>query len=57
LEYGISIGADSKKNYLMLADLYKAHGREDKIRDLIASAEDLDSLLKDSIISSLKDML
>ena len=57
LEYGISIGADSKKKYLMLADLYKAHGREDKIRDLIASAEDLDSLLKDSIISSLKDML
>ena len=57
LEYGISIGTDSKKNYLMLASIYKEEGQPDKIRDLIGSAEKTDSLLKDSIISSLEALV
>jgi tetratricopeptide (TPR) repeat protein len=57
LEYGISIGTDSKKNYLTLASLYKEQGQESKIQDLITSAESVDSLLKDSIIASLQELL
>ncbi|MCR5775311.1 MAG: hypothetical protein K6G42_09535 [Lachnospiraceae bacterium] len=57
LEYGISIGTDSKKNYLMLASIYKDEGNSDKIHDLIGSAQNIDSLLKESIISSLEAML
>ena len=57
LEYGISIGTDSKKNYLTLASLYKEQGQESRIRDLIVSAENINSLLKDSIIASLQELL
>ncbi|MBR1524661.1 MAG: hypothetical protein IJ641_09450 [Lachnospiraceae bacterium] len=57
LEYGISIGTDSKKNYLMLASIYKEEGHTEKISGLIESAKSIDSLLKDSIISSLEAML
>ncbi|MBQ8955800.1 MAG: hypothetical protein IJ075_02425, partial [Lachnospiraceae bacterium] len=57
LEYGISIGTDSKKNYLMLASIYKEEGQPEKISGLIESAKSIDSLLKDSIISSLEAML
>ncbi len=56
LEYGISIGTDSKKTYLLLASIYKENGDLDKISDLIASAENTESLLKDSIIHSLKEL-
>ena len=57
LEYGISIGTDSKKTYLMLAGIYKEEGHPEKINDLIDSAHNIDSLLKGSIIISLKKML
>ncbi|MBQ9606695.1 MAG: hypothetical protein IJV16_05910 [Lachnospiraceae bacterium] len=57
LEYGISIVTDSKKNYLMLASIYKEEGQPEKISGLIESAKSIDSLLKDSIISSLEAML
>ena len=57
LEYGISIGTDSKRSYLMLASIYKEEGQPEKIRGLIDSASAIDSLLKDSIISSLENML
>ncbi len=56
LEYGISIGTDSKKTYLLLASIYKENSDLDKISDLIASAENTQSLLKDSIIRSLKEL-
>ena len=57
LEYGVSIGTDSRKAYLMRASIYKEEGNPEKIRDLIVSAGNIDSLLKDSIISSLEGML
>ncbi len=57
LEYGISIGTDSRKNYLALAGIYKKEGRPDKINDLITHVDGIDSLLKDSIKQSLAQMI
>ena len=55
LEYGISIGTDSKRSYLMLASIYKEEGTPEKIAPLIESAKKIDSLLRESIISSLEE--
>ena len=41
----------------MLASIYKEEGRADKINDLIDSASHIDSLLRDSIVSSLKNLM
>ena len=57
LEYGVSIGTDSKRNYLMLASIYKEEGHSEKIPLLMESAKKMDSLLKDSILSSLEAMI
>ena len=57
LEYGVSIGTDSRRTYLMLASIYKEEGHPEKIRDLIESASGIDSLLKDSILNSLQNLL
>ena len=57
LEYGVSIGTDSRKAYLMLASIYKEEGHPEKIPDLIKSALSIRSLLRDSIISSLEAMV
>ncbi len=57
LEYGISIGSDLSKNYLLLAKLYRKNGEPQRINELIDSAQKLDSLLKPSIIKKLSDML
>lgn len=56
LEYGVSIGTDSKRTYMLLASIYKEEGHPEKINDLIESAEKINSLLKDSIISSLQNL-
>ncbi|MBO5551794.1 MAG: hypothetical protein J5966_07525 [Lachnospiraceae bacterium] len=56
LEYGISIGSDSKKSYMMLASIYTEEGHPEKISSLIESAKKLDSLLRDSILSSLEGL-
>lgn len=55
LEYGISIGTDSRRSYLMLASIYKEEGTPEKIAPLIESAKKIDSLLRESIISSLEE--
>ena len=57
LEYGVSIGTDSKRTYIMLATIYKEEGLSEKISGLIGSARNINSLLKDNIISSLEGML
>ena len=57
LEYGISIGSDLSKNYLLLAKLYRKNGEPQRINELIDSAQKLDSLLKPSITKKLSDML
>ncbi len=57
LEYGISIGSDLSRNYLLLAEIYKSCGETGKIRELLVSAEQLDSLMKRSIVEKLTVML
>ena len=42
LEYGISIGSDLSQNYLLLAKIYQSSGENGRIRELLASAEQLD---------------
>ena len=54
LEYGISVGTDVKKNYTLLADIYINEGTPSKIKDLLASAENLNSLSKPGIIAALE---
>ena len=54
LEYGIKIQTDVSTNYTLLADYYKSEGTPEKIDTLISRAEQLNSLMKDSILSKLK---
>lgn len=54
LEFAVSIRADSKHIYLMLANLYRSSNESDKISNLIASAEKLNSISKNSIIHALQ---
>lgn len=54
LEYGIECNTDIKNNYILLAQIYKANQESEKISHLIKKAEQLDTLLKSSIIDSLK---
>ena len=56
LEYAVSIGTDSKRSYLMLASIYQEEGHPEKISGLIETARNVDSILKDSIISSLEEL-
>lgn len=57
LEYGISIGSDVSQNFLLLADIYKSQGAVEKIEELIVTAEQLDSLMKHSILEKLNQKL
>ncbi len=54
LEYGIQIKSDIGKNYTLLAEIYKSMGCMDKINDLIQTAESLNTLSKDNIVTALK---
>lgn len=56
LEFGIECRTDISKNYILLATIYKEMGVTKKIDELIATAETLLSLTKDSIITSLKEI-
>lgn len=53
LEFAISTGTDVSKSYYLLADLYVKAGTPEKIDALIGSAENINSLMKDSIIERL----
>ena len=57
LEYGIEIGSDISKNFLLLADIYSGQGNAGKIEELISAAEKLDSLMKPSIIEKLRERI
>ena len=54
LEYGITIQTDVSTNYTLLAEYYRSEGAPEKIDTLISRAEQLNSLMKDSILSKLK---
>lgn len=57
LEYGIEIGSDMSQNFLLLADLYRTNGTPERIRELIEKADQLDSLMKNSILDKLNQKL
>lgn len=53
LEYGIAILSDISANYKLLAELYLKEHQPEKISELKAAAGQLDSLMKNSILSYL----
>lgn len=53
LEYAVSVQADSIYIYTTLAQIYHNSGEDDKIADLITSAEDLKSISKITILENL----
>lgn len=55
LEFGISCGSDISKNYLLLADLYLAKKDTAAFDSLVSEAERLNSPMKTSILSHLKE--
>lgn len=57
LEYGIKCGTDIKAHYILLADIYEEKGEYDKIENLIHSAENLRSLLKNALIKELQEKM
>lgn len=56
LEYGIQIKSDIGKNYTLLAEIYKSMGYMDKINALIQTAESLNTLSKENIVTALKEI-
>lgn len=57
LEFGISVGSDVRKNYELLATLYKENGEFSKIETLFGEAEKLKSLSKDPILRFLNSIM
>lgn len=57
LEYGISIHTDVSSNYITLGKMYLAENQTDAIYDLIEQAYDCKSIMKDSIIKQLRQLL
>ena len=56
LEYGLSVGTDVSRNYLLLADIYRTRGEYDRIDALITRATALKSLMKNSILTKLNEI-
>lgn len=56
LEYGLSVGTDVSRNYLLLADIYRTRGEYDRIDALITRATTLKSLMKNSILTKLNEI-
>lgn len=55
LEYAVDIKADVSKIYYLAATIYIENGTAEKIDELIATAESLNSAMKNSIVKSLKE--
>ncbi len=56
LSYAVSIGSDIAGTYAVLARLYKSKGEFAKIEELKASAEELTTLMKPSILRDLEQL-
>ncbi len=56
LEYGVACKTDISKHYTLLAEIYKHKNMPEKIEDLVKMTENLDTLMKTSIIKSLKEV-
>ena len=50
-------GTDISEHYLLLARLYLEEGNPGKINDLILLAEKLPTMMKDTILTRLKELL
>lgn len=57
LEYGISIGTDISANYINLAKIYASEGNISGIQGLLDSAQNLNTLMKDSILKELRTII
>lgn len=57
LEFAVSCKSDISKIYTLLATIYDEAGEKDNIHKLIASAEELNSLMKNPIIKSLSSFI
>lgn len=57
LSVGIECGTDISGNYTMLASIYAQEGRPEDILSLIAAAENIKTVMKDSTIRDLRNML
>ena len=57
LEKTIVTGTDISEHYLLLARLYLEEGNPGKINDLILLAEKLPTMMKDTILTRLKELL
>lgn len=56
LEFGVQCKTDVSKHYLLLATIYKDANKLEKIDDLILIVNSLQTLMKDSILSALKEI-
>lgn len=57
LEYGVDCGTDLKSHYMLLANMYEDNGESEKIMWLIEKAENMKSMLKNSLIKELNSKL
>ena len=56
LEYAVSCKCDVSQAYILLAEIYLADNQYDKIEELIEIASSLNTLSKESLINSLKEI-
>lgn len=54
LEFAVSTGTDVSRSYYLLAELYQQMGTPEKIENLVAQAQNINSLMKDSIVEKLQ---
>lgn len=54
LEFAVSTGTDVSKSYYLLAQLYQETGKPEKIKELIVQAQNIRSILKDTIVENLR---
>ncbi|MDE7477445.1 MAG: hypothetical protein K2M91_05775 [Lachnospiraceae bacterium] len=54
LEFAVSTGTDVSKSYYLLAELYQEMGTPEKIVNLIQQAQNINSLLKNTIVENLQ---
>lgn len=55
LEYGIELGTDISRNFYMLAEYYAGLNQPDEIDRLLLKAEEITSIMKNSIIKKLTE--
>lgn len=56
LEYAVSIKADAKQIFVLLAKIYQDANEPDRILSLIHTAEELNSFSRNTILSALKEI-